>query len=140
MDPPKYHPGKGKTTVWLNRDSPFFFVDQYNMEFNRGIQPMKGGYTDNYYMQMAQNIRRYKGIRPIPELAGYVKTKIDSRFDDWAGLPPNTAIPRATFSTATPKVTRESITSTIRDATTSSPPKWPSTRSRWRSTPKRPTR
>ena len=27
----KYHPGKGKTTVWLNRDSPFFFVDQYNM-------------------------------------------------------------------------------------------------------------
>lgn len=55
------------------------------MEFNRGIQPMKGGYTDNYYMQMAQNIRRYKGIRPIPELAGYVKTKIDGRFDDWAG-------------------------------------------------------
>jgi hypothetical protein len=35
-------------------------------EFTRCIQPMRGGYTDNYYMQMARNIRRYKGVRPIP--------------------------------------------------------------------------
>ncbi len=46
--------------MWLGRKNPFMFVDQYNAEFNRTIQPMKGGYTDNYYMQMAQNIRRYK--------------------------------------------------------------------------------
>lgn len=53
------------------------------MEFNRGIQPMKGGYTDNYYMQMAQNIRRYKGSRPIPQHKGYTECKIDDRFADW---------------------------------------------------------
>lgn len=53
------------------------------MEFNRGIQPMKGGYSDNYYMQMAQNIRRYKGSRPIPEHTGYTECKIDGRFSDW---------------------------------------------------------
>ena len=53
------------------------------MEFNRGIQPMKGGYSDNYYMQMAQNIRRYKGTRPIPEHTGYTEVKIDGRFGDW---------------------------------------------------------
>ena len=52
--------------MWLGRKNPFMFVDQYNAEFNRTIQPMKGGYTDNYYMQMAQNIRRYKGVRPVP--------------------------------------------------------------------------
>ena len=46
--------------------NPFYFVDQYNAEFNRTIAPMKGGWTDNYYMQMAENIRRYKGARPIP--------------------------------------------------------------------------
>ena len=40
----------------MRRESPFFFVDQYNPEFNRCVQPMRGGYTDNYYMQMAQNI------------------------------------------------------------------------------------
>ena len=37
-------------TWFLGREnSPFAFVDQYNAEFNRTIQPMKGGYTDNYY-------------------------------------------------------------------------------------------
>ena len=70
-------------TSWLGRINPFMFVDQYNMEFNRGIQPMKGGYSDNYYMQMAQNIRRYKGTRPIPEHTGYTEVKIDGRFGDW---------------------------------------------------------
>lgn len=79
----KYQPDGGKTTPWLGRDNSFFFVDQYNSEFNRGIHPMKGGYTDNYYMQMAQNIRRYKGIRPIPEQKGYSKIILDGSFAQW---------------------------------------------------------
>ena len=69
---------------FLGRENnPFCFVDQYNAEFNRTIQPMKGGYTDNYYMQMAQNIRRYKGARDIPVNYGRHSIKIDGRFDDW---------------------------------------------------------
>ena len=47
-----------------------FFVDQYNAEFNRTIGPAKGTYSDNYYMQMASNIRKYKGARAIPENYG----------------------------------------------------------------------
>jgi len=43
---------------------------------------MKGGYTDNYYMQMAQNIRRYKGVRPIPEQNGYTNIRIDGDFQE----------------------------------------------------------
>ena len=71
-------------TWFLGREnSPFAFVDQYNAEFNRTIQPMKGGYTDNYYMQMAQNIRRYKGVRPIPVNRGYKKIQVDGAFKDW---------------------------------------------------------
>ena len=68
---------------WLGRHSNFWFVDQYNAEFNRTIQPMKDGYTDNYYMQMAQNIRRYKGVRPIPENRGTKRIAIDGSFTDW---------------------------------------------------------
>lgn len=88
----KYNPdGKGGITFepsthtmpWLGRDNKFVFVDQYNSEFNRCIHPMQGGYTDNYYMQMAQNIRRYKGVRPIPVNRGYQKVKIDGEFDEW---------------------------------------------------------
>ena len=71
-------------TWFLGREnSPFAFVDQYNAEFNRTIQPMKGGYTDNYYMQMAANIRRYKGVRPIPENIGFRRISIDGSFKDW---------------------------------------------------------
>jgi hypothetical protein len=84
----KYNPGQLGTDPctpfpFLRRQNPFIFVDQYNAEFNRGIQPMKGGYTDNYYMQMAQNIRKYKGVRPIPTLSGLHTIAIDGKFDDW---------------------------------------------------------
>ena len=69
--------------MWLGRKNPFMFVDQYNAEFNRTIQPMKGGYTDNYYMQMAQNIRRYKGVRPVPVNRHIHKMEVDGSFADW---------------------------------------------------------
>ena len=79
----KYHPPEGQTYDFMRRKSTYRFVDQYNAEFNRCIQPMKGGYTDNYYMQMAQNIRRYKGVRPVPENRGMTGVAIDGAFDDW---------------------------------------------------------
>ncbi|NDP22957.1 MAG: hypothetical protein GZ091_18040 [Paludibacter sp.] len=71
------------TMPWLGRNNSFIFVDQYNSEFNRGIQPMKDGYSDNYYMQMAQNIRKYKGVRPMPIQNGFQSIKNDGNFSDW---------------------------------------------------------
>ena len=38
----------------------YFMVDQFNAEYSRDIEPMKGGYGDNYYMQTIQNIRKWK--------------------------------------------------------------------------------
>ena len=82
----KYSPGGNSTTRFMRRDSRYYFVDQYNAEFNRTIQPMKGGYTDNYYMQTVENIRRYKGVRPMPEIIGLHRIKIDGNFNDWSGI------------------------------------------------------
>lgn len=82
----KYQPDAGKTFDFMRRKSTYFFVDQYNAEFNRAIQPMKGGYTDNYYMQMAENIRRYKGVRPIPQMKGLSHIRIDGNFNDWSAI------------------------------------------------------
>jgi hypothetical protein len=84
----KFPPGGYSTIPWLGRDNPFFFCDQYNAEFNRCLQPMQDGYTDNYYMQMAQNIRRYKGVRAIPELNGSHRVNIDGDFTDWENVNP----------------------------------------------------
>ena len=42
-------------------------VDQFNTQFNRDLEPMKGGYGDDYYWQFVANMRRYKGMEaPTP--------------------------------------------------------------------------
>ncbi|MDF7822593.1 hypothetical protein P4B35_01105 [Pontiellaceae bacterium B12227] len=41
------------------------FIDLFTDEYNRDIEPMRGGYADNYYYQMINGIRRYKGTRKV---------------------------------------------------------------------------
>ncbi len=38
-----------------------FFVDTTNREYSRDIEMMKGGYADNFYLQLMRNARKYKG-------------------------------------------------------------------------------
>jgi len=65
-----------------------YFVDQYDREFSRDIEPMKNGHSDNYYYQLIANIRRFKGARQFPT-AGPVKTiSIDGDFSDWKDVRP----------------------------------------------------
>jgi len=49
----------------LYKNDPWF-IDVFDKEFNRDIEPMKGGHGDNYYYQLIDNIRRYKGVRQAP--------------------------------------------------------------------------
>lgn len=65
-----------------------FFVDLYDQEFSRDIEPMHGGFGDNYYWQMVANIRLYKGARPLP-LASLAKTiAIPGDFSQWNDVEP----------------------------------------------------
>ena len=64
-----------------------FFVDQYNQEFSRDIEPMRGGHGDNYYYQMIDGIRRYKGVRALPPVTSR-PVKIDGQFEDWKDVTP----------------------------------------------------
>ncbi len=62
------------------------FVDEFNQEFSRDIEPMLGGHGDNYYYQLVDYIRRYKGIRQ-PQNADSAKTiTIDGSFADWSSI------------------------------------------------------
>ncbi len=38
------------------------FPDQFNDEYSRDIEPSSGDLKDNYYYQLVENIRRYKGV------------------------------------------------------------------------------
>lgn len=62
-----------------------YFVDEYNEEFSRDAMPMRGGYGDNYYLQLVANIRRYKGVRPVPVSHGFRTIK---SFADWQTVTP----------------------------------------------------
>ena len=65
-----------------------YFVDAYSQEFSRDIEPMKGGYGDNYYYQMISNIRRYKGMKPSDLPSAPKPISIDNDFSDWADVAP----------------------------------------------------
>lgn len=85
---------------------------------------MKGGYTDNYYMQMAQNIRRYKGVRPVPVNRHIHKMAVDGSFADWDRSMSCTATPNATCSIVTRRVTAGFTTKILREGTTLWPQRW----------------
>ena len=36
------------------------FIDVYDQEFSRDIEMMKGGHNDNFYLQLVENIRKFK--------------------------------------------------------------------------------
>lgn len=54
-----------------------YFVDQYNEEFSRDIEPVRGGFGDNYYYQMVDFIRRYKGGEPVANEQHGALKKVD---------------------------------------------------------------
>ena len=65
-----------------------YMVDAYNREYSRDLEPMKGGYTDNYYYQMIDGIRRFKGVAEPLTVSNPVSIMIDGDFDDWTDVAP----------------------------------------------------
>lgn len=70
------------------KEGDAFFVDLYNAEFSRDVDPMKGGYTDNYYYQLVANIRRYKGARPLPPAGPQATISLEGSFHQWRMVSP----------------------------------------------------
>ncbi len=68
-------------------DGPVTFVDQFSREYSRDIEPMKGGHGDAFYYQAVAQIRRFKGVRPLPAVISQ-PIRIDGQFADWAGVRP----------------------------------------------------
>lgn len=65
-----------------------FFVDAYNAEFSRDIEPMADGYGDNYYFQLVAGVRKFKGVRPAPPVSQTQTIKLDGGFRQWQTVTP----------------------------------------------------
>lgn len=64
------------------------FCDQFNTEFSRDAAPMIGGYGDNYYYQMCNYIRKYKGVSAPPAISESQTISIDGSFSEWTNVAP----------------------------------------------------
>ncbi len=65
-----------------------WFIDQYSIEYSRDCEPMRGGFEDNYYYQMVSNIRKFKGVDPMPTVSKDWKISIDGSSNDWKNVEP----------------------------------------------------
>lgn len=69
-----------------------YFIDVYNQEFNRDIEPSKEPLIrDNYYMLLCSEMRKYRGVSPIPEPAAPRTIRINGSFDQWRDVKPEFA-------------------------------------------------
>ncbi|MHC8947379.1 hypothetical protein [Sphingobacterium hungaricum] len=73
---------------WLPKDSwtgdPFSFVDQFDWEHSRDIEPNKGwgDKGDVYYMQLIDNVRKFKGMQPVQAVSS-PKTIVLGKANAW---------------------------------------------------------
>jgi len=79
----------GLWTSWANPYAPFAFVDEYDKEKSRDIEPVKSWGTkgDVYYMQLVQNIRKFKGMLS-PDSVSNVKTIDMTNIESWSDVKP----------------------------------------------------
>ncbi len=73
---------------WIRPGQPILFVDQYNEEFSRDIEPMLGGHGDNYYWQLIANVRRYKGAAALPKTSAPKTISLAGGFEQWREVQP----------------------------------------------------
>lgn len=65
-----------------------YYVDQFNPEYSRDIEPMKNGFEDNYYYQMAEYNRIYKGSRAVESAFGQWAIDINGSVGQWYAIGP----------------------------------------------------
>ncbi len=67
----------------MNDPTKVGFMDCASYEFSRDTEMMKGGYFDNYYMQLAYNIQRLKGAAPVIVQDARNAVNVTGSFDVW---------------------------------------------------------
>ena len=69
----------------------YSFADQFDAERSRDIEPTAnwGDHGDNYYYQLVENVRRYKGVGAYPNVSSPKTIAIDGDFAGWEAVSPD---------------------------------------------------
>lgn len=68
------------------RPGSFHYIDVYNGEFTRDLAPDQSGSGDNYYLQMVDGIRKFKGARPTPLENAFHTIDIAGSWAQWDAI------------------------------------------------------
>ncbi|MFR1517817.1 MAG: hypothetical protein ACLSVG_03430 [Clostridia bacterium] len=86
------HTQDGTVTMANTEVNKYTFVDAFNPEFSRDGEPMKLrdglGFGDNYYYQMVNNIRLFKGTNKMETAEGRVTIDLNAGLGQWDGVFP----------------------------------------------------
>lgn len=72
--------------IFLGEREGIVFVDCFNEEYSRDIEPMKGGYEDAFYLQLIRNVRNFKGQGENTEHGTLKTIDIYSDKDQWSDV------------------------------------------------------
>lgn len=64
------------------------FPDQYSPMYSRDIEPVKGEFGDNYYWQLTNYIRKFKGVRPVETASADKTIDINGSVSQWDDVKP----------------------------------------------------
>ncbi len=85
-------PGRDDLVVGHTSTPGYYLVDQFNPEFSRDGEPMKirngVGFGDNYYYQMVNYIREFKGINKMPVASGQKTIDLNGGLSEWDDVGP----------------------------------------------------
>ncbi len=73
-------------TRFQRPEQPIVFIDQFDQEYSRDIEPMKGGHGDNYYYQLVANVRQFKGVPSQPRSPANRTIDIDGDASQWQAI------------------------------------------------------
>ncbi|MBE6585645.1 MAG: hypothetical protein E7645_03860 [Ruminococcaceae bacterium] len=69
-----------------NNPGWIYFVDTASMEFSRDAEMMRGGYFDNYYMQLIANVQKLHGTAPVVVQDARKAINVTGEFDQWDAI------------------------------------------------------
>ena len=64
------------------------YVDNFSPEYSRDIEPMRGDLDDNYYCQMVNYIREFKGFNDVPKAIPVADMSMNASEEAWDSVQP----------------------------------------------------
>ncbi len=77
----------GKHPTWQGVKNAF--PDEFNDEYSRDIEPSTGDLKDHYYYQLVSYIRKFKGVRDVPEPTAEKTMYVSGALSQWDDVGPH---------------------------------------------------